>query len=122
MKNVTLVKGRCPKCNNGLDPKWCGINPTLGTVCRACKEEAHPQPARVFGPENFEFAAVVKSTRGRKPEINFAGTKVMVNGRVGRIVITYGDASVVDFEDDLVSTSIHIGWWELKWLLTQAIG
>lgn len=117
MKNLTLTRGRCANCNDKIDG-----NRALGTVCAPCREDAHPLRVRVFGPENFEFAAVVKSTRGRKPEINFAGTKVMVNGRVGRIVITYGDASVVDFEDDLTSTALAIGWWELKWLLTQAIG
>ncbi len=122
MKNVTLVKSRCAKCNDRLDPKWCGVNPTLGTVCQECTEEAHPRRARVFTTENFEFKAAVEAVHGVKPTIDFTGTKVMVNGKVGTIVFTYGDCSVVDFDGDLVSTSIAIGWWELKWLLTQSLG
>lgn len=117
MKNVQLIPGKCPICGGGIDERWAGKNPTIGTTCRNC----YDRKDELFGPENVEIVVqkqVVYNPLFGKYEYHFdwRGTKVMINGKVGEIQSAYLGSCTVKFpggEDwgDSVST---LDYWRLK--------
>ena len=101
MKNVELVHGKCGICGGTIGKDWAGENPSLGTSCRTCgMKSLRP---RVFGKDHLELhvtkQAVFDPLFGTHSYyFDFAGTKVMVNGKIGSIRSTQGDCSWVNFE------------------------
>jgi hypothetical protein len=101
MKNVELVRGKCGICGGPIGKDWAGENPSLGTSCRNCGMKS-TRP-RVFRKDHLELNVAKQVVfdplfGNHSYHFDFAGTKVMVNGKVGAIRSTQGDCSWVNFE------------------------
>lgn len=125
MQNITLVRGRCSVCDGPIDKEWAGNNPSLGTTCRDHFSEGY----QIFQLENVELKVdpriVYNPLFGTyEYHFDFQGTKIMVNGQVGKIWLTYFGSSTVKFPgDDKWGTSIkNIDYHRLKDLYEQSGG
>lgn len=127
MENVKLEIGKCAICGGPIDEEWAGKNPILGTKCRTC---SHKRPEhQVFGVKNIDFN--VEKTLIFNPlmgeyeyHLDFKGSQIMVNDKIGTIRSVQGDAAWVKFSDDeklLDSEPIHdLGYWDLLRIYKEA--
>lgn len=92
--NVQLTKGLCGICFGPIAEDWAGKNPGIGTKCKDCSWLT-PKP-HIFSAANVDINAT--STVDFDPltgryqyEFSFLGSKVMLNGRLGRVTYVQGD-------------------------------
>jgi hypothetical protein len=100
VKDLRFKPSGCALCGHAIDPNW-SSGSRLGSTCRDC----YGQP--LFSPENFEFHTTV----GDNGKNDYAGTRVMIEGRIGTFETPCGDWSFVNFDGQ--PRVVNIGFWEL---------
>ena len=108
VKNAVLQPHGCAACGLAIDPNW--SRGGFAAKCRDCSQK------NLFTSENFDFRVVCP----QGGSYDFAGTRLMVNGRVGTLVTAFGNWSWIEFDDEFDGT-IHVGWWELKRLYESSL-
>lgn len=98
LQNVELPNGPCVLCKGPIDPKW--SHGGLGAVCKKCFDRRD----EIFGPENVDIRVekqiIFQPLFGwYSYQFDWAGTRVMINGRVGVVTQTYLGSCCVQFPD-----------------------
>ena len=117
LPNLELVKGLCSVCRREIDKKWS----EYGSTCRSHAD------VELFGSHNVDVA--VKKTVQFNPllgmydyKLDFAGSRVKINGQITTVVGADGTGCTVEFPDGSKEGVFGLSWRALYRIYTEEGG